>query len=164
MDYAKSSEFHRFIIPDGCHWNDVRATVENVGSKIKGAFAQIEKANPPYSIKSWDQGAFINDPYGRNIWGTPPQGCADYAFQQHIMQSLNPKTGRCVVLWPHGILFRDSEREMRKKNDSQRYSGLRDWTRTKFVLQFPYGGLPADMPPPETQGAKRENPFYQCAG
>ena len=36
MDYAKSSEFHRFIIPDGCHWNDVRATVESVGSKIKG--------------------------------------------------------------------------------------------------------------------------------
>lgn len=75
----------------------------------------IVLANPPYSIKSWDQGAFTNDPYGRNIWGTPPQGCADYAFQQHIMQSLNPETGRCVVLWPHGILFRDSEREMRKK-------------------------------------------------
>ena len=48
VDYAKSSEFHRFIIPDGCHWNDVRATVENVGSKIKGTFAQIEKANPDF--------------------------------------------------------------------------------------------------------------------
>lgn len=72
-------------------------------------------ANPPYSIKSWDQGAFINDPFGRNIWGTPPQGCADYAFQQHIMQSLDAENGRSVVLWPHGILFRDAEREMRKK-------------------------------------------------
>lgn len=75
----------------------------------------IVLANPPYSIKSWDQAAFTNDPYGRNIWGTPPQGCADYAFQQHIMKSLNPDTGRCVVLWPHGILFRDAEREMRRK-------------------------------------------------
>lgn len=46
VDYAKSNEFHRFIIPDGCHWNDVRAKVEHVGSAIKGAFAQIEKANP----------------------------------------------------------------------------------------------------------------------
>ena len=72
-------------------------------------------ANPPYSIKSWDQGAFINDPFGRNIWGTPPQGCSDYAFQQHIMQSLDAENGRSVVLWPHGILFRDAEREMRKK-------------------------------------------------
>ena len=75
----------------------------------------IVLANPPYSIKSWDQAAFTDDPYGRNIWGTPPQGCADYAFQQHIMKSLKPDTGRCVVLWPHGILFRDSEREMRRK-------------------------------------------------
>ncbi|MBQ6157074.1 MAG: SAM-dependent DNA methyltransferase [Bacteroidales bacterium] len=75
----------------------------------------IVLANPPYSIKSWDQAAFTDDPYGRNIWGTPPQGCADYAFQQHIMKSLKPDTGRCIVLWPHGILFRDAEREMRRK-------------------------------------------------
>lgn len=75
----------------------------------------IVLANPPYSIKSWDQAAFTDDPYGRNIWGTPPQGCADYAFQQHIMKSLKTDTGRCVVLWPHGILFRDAEREMRRK-------------------------------------------------
>ena len=72
-------------------------------------------ANPPYSIKSWDQVAFTNDAFGRNIWGTPPQGCADYAFQQHIMKSLKSETGRCVVLWPHGILFRDAEKEMRRK-------------------------------------------------
>ncbi len=75
----------------------------------------IVLANPPYSIKSWNQVAFTNDPFGRNIWGTPPQGCADYAFQQHIMKSLKPDTGRCVVLWPHGILFRDAEKEMRRK-------------------------------------------------
>ena len=75
----------------------------------------IVLANPPYSIKSWGQVAFTNDPFGRNIWGTPPQGCADYAFQQHIMKSLKPDSGRCVVLWPHGILFRDAEKEMRRK-------------------------------------------------
>ena len=75
----------------------------------------IVLANPPYSIKSWNQAAFTDDLYGRNIWGTPPQGCADYAFQQHIMKSLKPDTGRCIVLWPHGILFRDAEREMRRK-------------------------------------------------
>jgi type I restriction enzyme M protein len=71
-------------------------------------------ANPPYSVKKWSQSKWMNDPFGRNIWGTPPQGCADYAFQQHIMKSLNPETGRCVVLWPHGVLFRDSEAEIRK--------------------------------------------------
>lgn len=72
-------------------------------------------ANPPYSIKSWDRKSFENDPYGRNVWGTPPQGCADYAFQQHIQKSLDPKNGRSVTLWPHGILFRDAEQDMRRK-------------------------------------------------
>jgi type I restriction enzyme M protein len=72
-------------------------------------------ANPPYSIKAWDRKSFENDPYGRNIWGTPPQGCADYAFQQHIQKSLDDKNGRSISLWPHGILFRDVEADMRRK-------------------------------------------------
>ena len=72
-------------------------------------------ANPPYSIKSWDSKSFENDPYGRNVWGTPPQGCADYAFQQHMQKSLDKNNGRSVVLWPYGVLFRDSERQMRQK-------------------------------------------------
>lgn len=72
-------------------------------------------ANPPYSIKRWDPDAWSNDPYGRNIYGTPPQGCADYAFQQHIQKSSNEKSGRSIVLWPHGVLFRDSEKVFREK-------------------------------------------------
>jgi type I restriction enzyme M protein len=72
-------------------------------------------ANPPYSIKAWDRKSFETDPYGRNLLGTPPQGCADYAFQQHIQKSLNKDNGRSISLWPHGILFRDSEAEMRRK-------------------------------------------------
>lgn len=72
-------------------------------------------ANPPYSIKAWDQKTFTNDPFGRNQWGTPPQSCADYAFEQHIHKSMDELNGRCVQLWPHGILFRDNEKKMRKK-------------------------------------------------
>ncbi len=81
----------------------------------------VVMANPPYSVKKWSQSKWMNDPFGRNIWGTPPQGCADYAFQQHIMKSLNPETGRCVVLWPHGVLFRDSEAEIRKRMIEEDY-------------------------------------------
>ena len=72
-------------------------------------------ANPPYSIKNWDRAAFQHDAYGRNILGTPPQGRADYAFFQHILASMDSKTGRCAILFPHGVLFRDEEKEMRKK-------------------------------------------------
>jgi type I restriction enzyme M protein len=72
-------------------------------------------ANPPYSVKRWNREAWTSDPYGRNIYGTPPQGCADYAFEQHILKSLDSKNGRSVVLWPHGVLFRDTEEIFREK-------------------------------------------------
>jgi type I restriction enzyme M protein len=72
-------------------------------------------ANPPYSIKQWDRDSFASDPWGRNLFGTPPQGRADYAFWQHILCSLALKTGRCAILFPHGVLFRQEETAMRRK-------------------------------------------------
>lgn len=87
------------------------------------AFVENEKlrkfdvilANPPYSIKQWNRDAWTSDPWGRNIYGTPPQGRADYAFWQHIISSLDPKTGRCAILFPHGVLFRQEEHDMRER-------------------------------------------------
>ena len=70
-------------------------------------------ANPPYSIKQWNRELFSNDPYDRNFLGTPPQGRADYAFIQHILKSMDPKTGRCAILLPHGVLNRIAERDLR---------------------------------------------------
>lgn len=72
-------------------------------------------ANPPYSISQWDREAFMSDKYGRNFLGVPPQGRADYAFLQHIIKSLDEKTGRCAILFPHGVLFRNEESAMREK-------------------------------------------------
>ena len=45
QDYASLPEFHRFVIPAGCHWNDVRETAANVGLKIETCLRGIEKAN-----------------------------------------------------------------------------------------------------------------------
>ena len=72
-------------------------------------------ANPPYSIKKWNRDAWQSDAWGRNFLGTPPQGRADYAFFQHILRSMDPVTGRCAILFPHGVLFRNEEAEMRRK-------------------------------------------------
>jgi len=72
-------------------------------------------ANPPYSIKQWNREAWGADPWGRNFLGTPPQGRADYAFFQHILKSIDPKTGRCAILFPHGVLFRKEEAELRRR-------------------------------------------------
>lgn len=83
----------------------------------KGRLQQFDLvlANPPYSIKQWNRTAFASDRYGRNFLGVPPQGRADYAFFQHILKSLKPETGRCAILFPHGVLFRGEEADMREK-------------------------------------------------
>ena len=44
-EYAVLPEFHRFEIPEGCHWNDVRKTTADVGQAIERAFRGIEQAN-----------------------------------------------------------------------------------------------------------------------
>lgn len=71
-------------------------------------------ANPPYSLSMATHKQFEHDKYGRNFLGNPPQECADYAFIQHIIASMDETTGRCAMLLPHGILFRTFEKEMRE--------------------------------------------------
>ncbi len=45
-DYALFTESHRFQIPAGCHWRDVRAQTTNVGAALQRSLREIEKANP----------------------------------------------------------------------------------------------------------------------
>jgi type I restriction enzyme M protein len=45
-DPSHFPEIHRFIIPEGCHWNDVRAVSANVGAALLRAMQEIERANP----------------------------------------------------------------------------------------------------------------------
>lgn len=85
---------------------------------VKGGRVQqfnVVLANPPYSIKTWNREMFAHDKYGRNFLGVPPQGRADYAFFQHILASMDEKNGRCAILFPHGVLFRKEEVELRRK-------------------------------------------------
>ena len=45
-DYARATADDRFVIPDGAHWNDVRATPREVGRAIQTALRALEAANP----------------------------------------------------------------------------------------------------------------------
>ena len=92
-------------------------TLANPGFINNGHLQQFDivLANPPYSIKQWNREAFASDKWGRNFLGVPPQGRADYAFFQHILASMKTDTGRCAILFPHGVLFRDEEKDMRKR-------------------------------------------------
>lgn len=92
-------------------------TLENPAFIEYGKLQQFDLclANPPYSISQWNRAAFEQDKYGRNFLGVPPQGRADYAFIQHILASLKPGSGRCAILLPHGVLFRNEEKNMREQ-------------------------------------------------
>ena len=73
-------------------------------------------ANPPCSLKNWGAEQFSSDIYGRNLWGCPTDSNGDFAWLQHMVKSMNPKTGRCAVVLPQGVLFRGGkEGEIRKQ-------------------------------------------------
>lgn len=63
-------------------------------------------ANPPFSLKKWGEDAWASDPFGRNFAGVPPSSSADYAWVQHMIRSMAPRSGRMAVVLPHGVLFR----------------------------------------------------------
>ena len=45
-EYAEADDMHSFVIPEGCHWDDVRNVSTDVGKAIVKAMTGIEKANP----------------------------------------------------------------------------------------------------------------------
>ena len=45
-EFAAFAENHRFAIPEGNLWADVRNHTENIGAALQTAFREIEKANP----------------------------------------------------------------------------------------------------------------------
>jgi len=63
-------------------------------------------ANPPFSLKNWGADIWATDPHRRAIGGVPPKNNGDFAWVQHMITSMKPKTGRVGVVMPHGVLFR----------------------------------------------------------
>ena len=46
IDLGVFPELHRFKLPEGCHWRDVRETPASVGAALARAMRAIERANP----------------------------------------------------------------------------------------------------------------------
>ncbi|WP_157596646.1 class I SAM-dependent DNA methyltransferase [Saccharomonospora saliphila] len=59
-EYASFAENHRFRIPQGSLWEDVRARTENVGQALVTAFREIEKANPAVLYGIFGNAAWTN--------------------------------------------------------------------------------------------------------
>jgi len=63
-------------------------------------------ANPPFSLKEWGREIWESDPWGRAVFGLPPDSYGDYAWVQHMVASMAVRTGRMAVVLPQGALFR----------------------------------------------------------
>lgn len=64
----------------------------------------VTVANPPFSLTNWGSETWAADP--RSACGVPPAKNGDFAWVQHMLASMDPKTGRVGVVMPHGVLFR----------------------------------------------------------
>jgi type I restriction enzyme M protein len=76
--------------------------------------ADFVLANPPFNISDWWHGSLEGDP--RWVYGTPPQGNANYAWLQHMLYHLKPN-GRAGIVLANGSMSsnQNSEGEIRKK-------------------------------------------------
>ena len=70
-------------------------------------------ANPPFNISDWWHASLEGDP--RWVYGTPPQGNANYAWLQHILYHLKP-TGRGGIVLANGSMSssQNSEGDIRR--------------------------------------------------
>src|SRR5690606_2412124 len=70
-------------------------------------------ANPPFNISDWWHGSLEGDP--RWVYGTPPQGNANYAWLQHMLYHLKP-SGRAGIVLANGSMSssQNSEGDIRR--------------------------------------------------
>ena len=70
-------------------------------------------ANPPFNISDWWHGSLEGDP--RWVYGTPPQGNANYAWLQHMLHHLRPN-GRAGIVLANGSMSssQNSEGDIRR--------------------------------------------------
>ncbi|MGV0992889.1 MAG: N-6 DNA methylase [Mycobacterium sp.] len=59
-EFAAFAENHRFAIPEGCLWQDVRERTENIGQALVTAFREIEKTNPDTLYGIFGNAAWTN--------------------------------------------------------------------------------------------------------
>lgn len=75
--------------------------------------ADFVLANPPFNVSDWWHGGLEGDP--RWVYGTPPQGNANYAWLQHMLHQLKPN-GRAGIVLANGSMSssQNSEGDIRR--------------------------------------------------
>lgn len=73
-------------------------------------------SSPPFNLRDWAHEGAERDIHQRYWRGVPPRTAADFAFLSHMVQTLNPNTGRMAAVVSLGVLFRGAaERQIRER-------------------------------------------------
>ncbi|MCP1728439.1 type I restriction enzyme M protein [Natronospira proteinivora] len=113
---AKMNMFLHGVDNHRIEWGDTIRNPKLLDNKGRLQQFDVVAANPPFSLDKWGHDSAENDPHNRFRRGIPPKTKGDYAFIQHMVETLKPKTGRMGVVVPHGVLFRgSSEGKIRKQ-------------------------------------------------
>ncbi len=79
-----------------------------VRNQHKDLRADFILANPPFNISDWWHGSLEGDP--RWLYGTPPQGNANFAWLQHMLHHLKP-AGRAGIVLANGSMSSSQNNE-----------------------------------------------------
>ena len=78
VDAVDFPEVHRFRVPAGCHWKDIRETPANVGAALSHAMRAIERANPDtlyrvFGAADWGNLEMLTDEILKDLIEVPAQ-------------------------------------------------------------------------------------------
>ncbi len=112
---AKMNMFLHGIDYARIEWGDTLRNPQLIESDHLMRF-EVVVANPPFSLDKWGADVAPKDRFGRFHRGVPPKSKGDYAFVQHMVETMDLHKGRMGVIVPHGVLFRaNSEGQIRQK-------------------------------------------------
>jgi type I restriction enzyme M protein len=112
---AKMNMFLHGIDYARIEWGDTLRNPQLIESDSLMRF-EVVVANPPFSLDKWGADVAPKDRFARFHRGVPPKSKGDYAFVQHMVETMDLHKGRMGVIVPHGVLFRaNSEGIIRKR-------------------------------------------------
>ncbi len=96
-DPVEFPEVHRFSVPEGCHWRNVRETPANIGAALARAMREIERANPDtlyrvFGAADWGNRDMLTDGTLKDLI----EGLSDEYIEnvRDMGSGASPKSGR----------------------------------------------------------------------
>ena len=100
LDDEVEADYHRFLIPGGCHWADLRRIPENVGVGLQRILDRLQQANPEtlagiFGDVAWGNKDVEMSPYSGRTVTRESQALTSHCGRGSIRAGLWPESGGC---------------------------------------------------------------------